>query len=130
MSRTYKDKPFRFTDEGLEPKDYTRIAYEVEQICSYTYDEVSKRYKYTPLKTPIYYTGFYTLYTKTTKPKRRRQEDITSRWYKRTPSAWTRLMMNRPMRAKGRAWERKVLLEDINETDPPSVSRKPHIYYW
>jgi hypothetical protein len=50
-----------------------------------------------------------------------------------TPSWWIREMMNQPQRAKGRQWEKSVLKVDINDLDIidyPSVSRKPHWYYW
>ena len=50
-----------------------------------------------------------------------------------TPMWWIREMMNQPQRAKGRQWEKSVLKVDINDLDIidyPSVSRKPHIYYW
>lgn len=57
---------------------------------------------------------------------------VNTKWFwMSTPGWWTRLMMNRPMRHRGRAWEHKVLREhDHEDTDPPGVSRKPHHYYW
>ena len=62
------------------------------------------------------------------KPKQRRTKNTEWDWLGSTPSWWTRLMMNRPMRARGRAWEHAVL-RDV-ELEPPGVSHKPHHYYW
>lgn len=45
-----------------------------------------------------------------------------------TPSAWTRIMMNRPHRAKEHAALKKVLKGDLDAQFP--VWGKPHIYYW
>ena len=50
-----------------------------------------------------------------------------------TPSWWTRCMMNRPQRRAGSIWELTVTqtpIEEIDLLDTPSVSRKPHQYYW
>jgi hypothetical protein len=58
--------------------------------------------------------------------------DTENHWMS-TPSWWIREMMNQPQRAKGRQWEKSVLKVDINDLDIidyPSVSRKPHWYYW
>lgn len=62
------------------------------------------------------------------KTKKPRHVDTEWNWLGSTPSWWTHLMMNRPMRARGRAWERKVLSNA--ELEPPTVSKKPHAYYW
>lgn len=62
------------------------------------------------------------------KTKKPRNVDTEWNWLGSTPSWWTHLMMNRPMRARGRAWERKVLSN--TELEPPTVSKKPHEYYW
>lgn len=65
------------------------------------------------------------------KPKQPKHVNTEWHWLGSTPSSWTRLMMNRPMRHRGRAWEQQVLRElDLKDTDPPGVSRKPHHYYW
>ena len=39
-------------------------------------------------------------------------------------------MMNRPERAARRAWENKILYQDIEEFELPNTKRKPHIYYF
>ena len=54
-------------------------------------------------------------------------------WLSNTPAWWTRLMMNRPQRKAGKTWERKATttaVEQLDEVDTPSVSRKPHQYFW
>lgn len=76
-----------------------------------------------------YINGSY-LYLPTTKPKKKRTQDTDYHWYHSTPSWWTHEFMIEPMRAKGRMWEKKVLIEDLEDTDPPGVGNKPHIYYW
>jgi hypothetical protein len=64
---------------------------------------------------------------KTKKPK---EKDTEWHWMS-TPSWWTRIMMNRPQRRKGKLWEATVKLEKtLDEVDPPEVSKKPHKYYW
>lgn len=74
---------------------------------------------------------FHWHYLPTTKPKKRKEENTEWDWLGSTPSYWTHIMMNRPMRAKGRSWEHTVHREiDLEDTDPPGVGKKPHIYYW
>jgi hypothetical protein len=64
------------------------------------------------------------------KPKKSRSEDIWH-WLSGTPSWWINLFMIRPQRVKGRLWEQKAkLATDLEEIDKPSVSKKPHKYYW
>lgn len=65
-------------------------------------------------------------------PKRRKELDTEEHWMN-TPSWWVRLMMTRPQRREGSLWEREVVktsLEEIDGVDTPSISRKPHIYFW
>lgn len=53
-------------------------------------------------------------------------------WFQATPSWWTRLTMNKPQRRQGSIWQRntkKTAIEDLKDTDVPSVSRKPHQYF-
>ena len=82
MSRTYKDVPskFRFTDRSLDAR-YEHIEYARDNGE----------------------TGWYWV-RKRGGPKIKKNILTESMWYKCTPSAWTKLMMNRPMRAKVRAW--------------------------
>ena len=50
-----------------------------------------------------------------------------------TPMWWIREHMNQPQRTRGREWERKIVkyaVADLVDADTPSVSRKPHLYYW
>jgi hypothetical protein len=63
------------------------------------------------------------------KTKKRKEHDTEYHWMS-TPSWWNRLFNNIPQRRKGRAWERKVLVEGVDETDPPNFSKRPHHYYW
>lgn len=50
-----------------------------------------------------------------------------------TPSWWTNLTMNRPQRRKAATWQKnaaKTEIKDLEELDTPSVSKKPHHYFW
>lgn len=111
MSRTYKDKPHKLK---FEPWDQDR------EMVAYTSNK---------------YFGFvpYTyIWNKTTKPKKRKHVDTESHWYRSTPSWWTHLFMLKPQRRKGRMWENEAVkcgIEALEESDPPSVGKKPHIYY-
>lgn len=65
----------------------------------------------------------------------KKRKEVDSEWHwMNTPSWWTRLFMNVPIRREGKAFEKDAvkvidveLLEDI---DKPNVSKKPHKYYW
>lgn len=64
--------------------------------------------------------------------KKKKRIDSVWHWMS-TPSWWTRMMMNRPQRMKGRHWENRIVKEDVAEIDlivSPDVNRKPHQYYW
>lgn len=118
MSRTYKDKPTK-TQQWHKEQELlweNNIVYTAEFIDSKgNIHEIIRR-------TCVKRAGILT--------KKRKEQDTEYHWMS-TPSAWTRLMMNRPQRRAGHMWERSVLFEeDLEETDPPGVSRKPHLYYW
>lgn len=126
MSRTWKDKPRKFWKHYDSGNDTILVEYEAEitkTLCRRTWQVVE-------LATPIYKTRFCVMKRKTTKPKVRKSENTEWKWYQQTPSWWTHLHMIRPMRRRGRTWERKVLFEDIEDSDPPSVGNKPHKYYF
>jgi hypothetical protein len=80
----------------------------------------------------VFTEGYGTRKLPTIEPKKRKEVDSEWHWMG-TPSAWTRLMMNRPQRRAGSLWERRVVttsIDSIEEEDVPSVSRAPHCYYW
>lgn len=127
MSRTYKDRPthIRFPEPSSDER-YERVPYLADAL---RYRD--KRRNIAVWDTTQTKQKFFLVERPGIKPKRRRAVDTEWHWLGSTPSSWTRLMMNRPMRARGRAWEAKVLREyDLEETDPPGVSHKPHQYYW
>lgn len=132
MSRTYKDRPYKIRYPREYRDDY--VIYKEEywlQTHIWTYDEKVRSSVEELLPFPIWRCRKWEIQAPTSKPKVKRSA-ITKNycWYKKTPSWWSRMFMNRPQRHKGRQWERKVLFEDIEDTDPPGVSRKPHIFYW
>jgi hypothetical protein len=67
------------------------------------------------------------------KTKKRRRSNTSWHWYAQTPGSWVKEFMNQPQRNRGNQWCRKLMgvnqcvLADQLE---PTVSRKPHIYYW
>lgn len=102
MSRTYKDKPSKLKYDAWD-KDRERIE-----------------------------STFYYIDLPTTKTKKRKEVDTEWHWMS-TPSWWTHLTMNRPQRRRCKLWERdalKTCLDSLEDLDKPSISRKPHIYYW
>ena len=126
MSRTWKDKPWKLSKYNDYGKDRIRVEYEAELneiFCRETLQWIK-------LEKPVCRTRSFSIQQKTTKPKVRKSDNTEWKWYKRTPSWWTHLHMIRPMRRRGRTWERKVLFEDIEDSDPPSVGNKPHQYYY
>ena len=111
MSRTTKDKKFKYKNPE---KDSTIV---VKKIV------IEDDYEYTKI---IF------LDAPGAKTKKRKKKDTEYHWMT-TPSWWVNLMMNRPQRLDGRMWEKEILKYDIQElegVDTPSVSRKPHVYYW
>lgn len=66
--------------------------------------------------------------------KKKKTKDTKWHWLQATPSWWTNLFMNRPLRRKARAWEHKVAqianVDELEDIDPPNQSKKPHKYYW
>lgn len=106
MSRTHKDLP-------------SKLRYPEEE-WDYKYYLVGNR-RYIDY---LQYPGVLT--------KKKKRTDTENHWMS-TPMWWVREMMNQPQRTKGRQWEKSVLKVDINDLDIidyPSVSRKPHWYYW
>ena len=102
MSRTYKDKPAKDWSESWG-KDRERIE-----------------------------GTFYWIDLPTTKTKKRKKLDTEEHWMG-TPGWWIRSMMTKPQRRAGTVWEHIVTrtpTEHIDLLDTPSISRKPHIYYW
>lgn len=118
MSRTWKDKPYKLKYESYL-KDTVSVPYTTARVSSATHEMCE-------------YNFTYTLYLKTTKPKKRKKVDTESHWMS-TPSWWTKISMIRPQRREGSLWERdtvKTSLSELEEVDKPSVSRKPHKYFW
>ena len=101
MSRTFKTKPSKFKYESYT-KDYIKIP-----------------------------GTWHHIWCKTTKTKKRKEVDTEDHWMGSGPSWFKNMFMNRPQRYAGRTWEKTVLREvDIEDTDPPGVSHKPHVYFY
>lgn len=70
---------------------------------------MSRTYKDKPAKVrlePWDKDGYGYIWLPTTKTKKRKEVDTKDHWMS-TPSAWTRLMMNRPQRRASHLWEKK-----------------------
>ena len=115
MSRTYKDKPWKLKSPE------SRWDYGMERI---PYQKWSQEFQH-----------WYNFWCYIERPgvKSKKKRHCKEYHSMPTPMWWVREMMNQPQRAKGRQWEKSVLKVDINDLDVidyPSVSRKPHLYYW
>ncbi|CAB4134460.1 hypothetical protein UFOVP273_79 [uncultured Caudovirales phage] len=117
MSRTYKDKPYKFSLQKKEWELYESIP------CVRWYTD--------------YYTKELKSYNASwchdlPRAKVLKKRSYTERNFYRgckAPSWFVKEFMNRPERRKMRMWERSVLFEDIEETDPP-VMYQNFEYYW
>jgi hypothetical protein len=130
MSRTYKDRPSKIKhpeahwDFGTEHLAYesTRRIYEFDlETNNYCCVDTNERC-----------IRFFRANIAGAKTKKPRHVDTEWHWMS-TPGWYISEFMNRPQRAKGRAWEHKVVntaIEDLDTLDTPSVGRKPHLYYW
>ncbi len=130
MSRTYKDKPSKLKHpEGRYDFGTERLAYEAERVL-YDYDLETGRYAPTgDTETCI---RFFYVDVAGAKTKKKRRVDTEWHWMT-TPGWFVKEFMNRPQRRQGGAWEKHVVKlapEDVDLADTPSVSRKPHVYYW
>ena len=106
MSRTHKDRPYRI-----------RFP---EEEWDYRYYRCGDRWYFNFLA----YPGVLT--------KKKKRVDTENHWMT-TPSWFINVFMNRPQRARGKAWERKIVkckVDELIDQDIPDVSRKPHKYYW
>lgn len=121
MSRTYKDQPNRVRFPEYSIDMYSREEpYEYSYICPHTGREKT-------------ITRYVWLKVAGILPKKRKKVITDWHWLKSTPSLWTRIMMNRPQRRRGRLWETNVVRQSIDSLEdelPPDVSHKPHEYYW
>jgi len=121
MSRTYKDKPWKF--KNPEAYDYT---FGCEKV---TYERETKNWR---TGEPIVVQSYFYRELPGVKAKKKKRLDTEWHWMT-TPSWWTRMTMNRPQRREAHLWEHEVVrtsLEDLEELDKPNVSHKPHNYYW
>ena len=107
MSRTYKDRPHKIRHpEGQWDYKYYRCGAWPYSFCF------------------LEYRGVLT--------KKKKRVDTEDHWMTE-PMWWVREFMNQPQRTRGKQWERKIIkcpVEELVDEELPSVSRKPHLYYW
>lgn len=125
MSRTYKDRPYKKTEEYKEHDrkyDYTnyvssrheydyRLGKVVVLECERTYSTEKPGFK--------------------TKKKRNHTE---YNWYS-NPMWWNHLHSIVPQRRRSENWCKELAKGDVDyefleDADPPMISNKPHMYYW
>lgn len=115
MSRTYKDKPWklRFPEQQWD--------YSHERIPTQRWSE---SYQY-------WYNFWCFLEKPGVKTKKKR---IYKEYHGMpTPNWFVHDFMTVPQRAAGKQWERKIVQvpqDKLIDEDTPTVSRKPHLYYW
>jgi len=91
---------------------------------------MSRTYKDRPSK--VRFPEVYPYWVDVEKTKKSRNVDTEWHWMS-TPNWWIHIWMTRPQRRAGSVWEHIVTqtaIEEIDLLDTPSVSRKPHVYYW
>ena len=91
---------------------------------------MSRTYKDRPSK--VRFPEVYPYWVEIEKRKKSRNVDTEWHWMS-TPNWWIRCMMTRPQRRAGVVWEHiatQTPIEEIDLLDTPSVSRKPHQYFW
>jgi len=115
MSRTHKDRPWRLKNPE------SRWDYGMEKI---PYQKWSNEFQY-----------WYNFWCYIEKPgvKTKKKRSYKEYHGMPTPQWWIREHMNQPQRTRGREWERQITKfdkEDLVDAELPSVSRKPHHYYW
>lgn len=114
MSRTYKDRPFKFSAYAIEREQSTA---KVPCIRSYR-NAAGEREEY---------TGYEYLSVPGSKKKKRKRVDTEYHWMS-TPSWWTYIFMIRPRRSAENQQLRNI--GDVEEFDFVDVKRKKHLYYW
>lgn len=111
MSRTHKDVPVKHRS----PQEIYDFSHGVVREVWVDEDGV------------VRYRSYDLPGVKTKKPK---HKDTEYHWMS-TPSWWTRLTMNRPMRRYYHLLEHEATkAEDLEELDIPDLKKKPHNYYW
>lgn len=123
MSRTYKDRPYKFKPYHLEKEASTEcIQYEAE---------------YYEWGTGIKRSGIRFCWLKVrgvkTKKKKTYNPYKAGDWGMSTPSWWTKMFMNRPQRAKLNRLARKAATlsrSELEDFDIPFTKNKPHSYYY
>ena len=121
MSRTYKDKPWKY--KNPEAYDW-RWGHEKVPYLS-TYKNYLGQY--------VEHTKYMYIPIRGIKTKKPRYQDTDWHWYESTPSWWTRLTMNRPARRYYHLLEHEAeRLEqaDLEDFDFPDLKKKPHNYYY
>lgn len=127
MSKTYKDKPYKFRQEVKYDDQYESVPYEA---LEYTL-EPAGGYRYKQVFTGNVITRHFSVKKAGIFRKKKRSEvDPSDWWYRHTPGWWTRSRMTVPKRAACRNWEKTLNLSNIEEADCPDYGRKPHQYYW
>ena len=107
MSRTFKDRPWKYTQEKLE-KDVSG-----ETLIGTLH-------------------GWYYWHREIAGAKTKKKRHFKGHWvgyYFSTPSWWIREFMTVPKRAACRNWEKTRNFDNLDEVCP-DYGRRPHLYYY
>lgn len=118
MSRTYKDKPYKFKNpEWADDNKYETFEYLAEG---------------THWKTGEPYTAVRKFFVKRAGYLTKKKKRVDTEWHwMHTPSWWTHMFMNKPQRHASNQYMRQLTIQvDLDEVDPPPLGKKPHVYYW
>ena len=128
MSRTHKDRPYKhsYAEEHYQ-YGQLRVPYDSER---FVYEYIDGQWANTGKVETV--TGYYYLTEAGVKTKKPRSHN--ERHWMPTPMWWIREFMTQPQRTRGKEWERRVVkcdgVDSIIDLDQPTVSRKPHLYFW
>lgn len=125
MSRTYKDRHWklRFPDRAID--EYERVPYTAV---------VDKEYNYSTGRcvdcVPYEIERSYCVEKPGVFTKKKRGTNDNWHWTGATPGWWIRTLVNRPLRRKGRMWEREVQKATISADGYSWITIGDYEYSW
>jgi len=126
MSRTYKDRHWklRFPDHAID--EYERVPYTAVVNREYNYS-TGRYVECAPYEIERSFSvekpGVFT-------KKKRKDYSSEYQWVGETPGWWVRTLVNRPLRRKGRMWEREVQKADISASGYSWITICNYEYTW
>jgi hypothetical protein len=133
VSRTYKEKPWKFQAKFLE-NEAEQSKYWYTKIVTQERTKTGPfRWEWVELDPPREQQSYFWLDNAGVKTKKKRY-DNEDKWYygmySRAPSWHTRMYMNRPARRAAHLKERQALFCDLDEFDFYVEEDDEFVYYW